>query len=196
MEWITTTQVLEDLGRRGDSPEWENFSRCFRTMIVNLARSSGLSAADAEDAAQETLLTFVKAFKDGKYDRTKGRLRDWLFGVARNVILNMLSHRPREKLIADDTGTSYWDMIEDVTIAEKSWQEQWRKMVLVKCLEQVRREVDAEVFRAFELYAMQEQPAEEVASRLGVSRNAVYIAKSRVLARLRQLETDFERTEG
>ena len=65
-------------------------------------------------------------------------------------------------------------------------------MVLTKCLEQARRELDPNVFEAFELYALSEIPVDDVAQRLRMSRNAVYIAKSRVLSRLRELEHQFE----
>jgi RNA polymerase sigma factor (sigma-70 family) len=192
VEWMTTTQVLEDLKARGDSPVWERFHDYFHGMVVRFARHAGLSAADAEDAAQETMLAFVKAFREGKYDRDKGRLRDWLFGVAKRVTLNMRSRLPKEQLMADKTGTSFWDMVTDDDGAERAWQEEWQKMVLVRCLEQARREMDADVFRAFELYAMQEEPVDKVAEQLKMSRNAVYIAKSRVLARLRELEKECE----
>ncbi len=192
MEWMTTTQVLEDLKARGEGPAWEGFHEHFHAMAVRFARHAGLSAADAEDAAQETMMAFVKAFREGKYDRQKGRLRDWLFGVAKRVTLNMRSRLPREQLVADGTGTSFWDMVEDDSVAEQAWQQEWQKMVLARCLEQARREMDADVFRAFELYAMQEEAVETVAEKLKMSRNAVYIAKSRILARLRELEKECE----
>jgi DNA-directed RNA polymerase specialized sigma24 family protein len=65
-------------------------------------------------------------------------------------------------------------------------------MVLKKCLEQVQREFDARVFRAFELYAVRGISVEEVCNELEISRNAVYIAKSRILVRLRRLAEQFE----
>jgi DNA-directed RNA polymerase specialized sigma24 family protein len=82
VEWTTTTQVLSDLRASNESPAWQEFDRHFRKVVVSFARHSGLAADEAEDAAQETMLAFVKAFRDGKYDSEKGRLRDWLFGVA------------------------------------------------------------------------------------------------------------------
>jgi RNA polymerase sigma-70 factor (ECF subfamily) len=65
-------------------------------------------------------------------------------------------------------------------------------MTLMACLEQVRKELDPAVFEAFRLYALEDKPVEEVAVQLTMSHNAVYIAKSRVLSRLRQLEREFE----
>lgn len=54
-------------------------------------------------------------------------------------------------------------------------------------LDDIRREFDPATFQAFDLYARKDMPAREVARLLGLSRNAVYIAKTRVLARLREI---------
>lgn len=193
MQWVTTTQVLEDLKTSNDTLAWQRFCDYFHPVVVNFATQLGLSATDAEDAAQETMVAFLKAFRDGKYDREKGRLSNWLFGVAKRVILNLRGHQPLERLVADKaTGTSFWDLIQDDHDIERSWETQWRQMVLTRCLEQARREFAPKVFEAFELYALSQMPVDEVAQRLTMSRNAVYIAKSRVLSRLRQLEHQFE----
>jgi RNA polymerase sigma factor (sigma-70 family) len=193
VEWMTTTQVLNDLRASNEGPAWQEFDQHFRKVVVNFARHSGLAAEEAEDAAQETMLVFVKAFRDGRYDRDKGRLRDWLFGVAKRIVLNLRSKRPLEQLIADKaTGTSFWDMVKDDHGIEQLWQGEWQNMVLSRCLEQARAESEPKSFRAFEMYALEEVPVERVAQELGLSRNAVYIAKSRILSRLRELEKGFE----
>jgi RNA polymerase sigma-70 factor (ECF subfamily) len=189
---MTTTQVLEDLRSHSDGAAWKGFSEHFGTVVARFARHCGLSAADAEDAAQETMLIFVRALHEGKYDRQKGRLRDWLFGIARHATFSLRNQRSREQLVADGTGTSFWDMVQDDRAVEQSWQREWEKMTAARCLEQVRREVDARAMRAFELYAIEEEPAEQVARKLEMSRNAVYIAKSRVLSRLRELQREFD----
>ena len=193
MQWITTTQVLEDLKCSNDTLAWSSFRDHFYPVVFNFARTLGLSATDAEDAAQEVMLAFLKAFRSGRYNREKGRLSHWLFGVAKRVILDFRKRLPREHIVADDsTGTSFWDMVADESAVKHSWDTEWRQMVLEKCLQQARRELDNKVFEAFELYALSQKPVEEVGRILGMSRNAVYIAKSRVLSKLRQLQKDFE----
>ena len=193
MEWVTTTQVLEELKFSNDAPIWTIFHDHFHTVVVKFARHMGLSVTDAEDAAQDTMLAFVKAFRDGKYEREKGHLSDWLFGVAKRVILNFRRRQPLEQLMADKTtGTSFWDLVQDNHSIKRSWESEWRCMVLARCLEQIRKEIDAKLFKAFELYALSELPVDKVAEELGMSLNAVYIAKSRVLSRLHQLEQQFE----
>ena len=193
MRWITTTKALEELKESNDATAWRQFQEYFYPVVVNFARAGGLSIVDAEDAAQQTMLTFVQAFRAGKYEREKGHLSGWLYGLAKRVILNYHKHRPRERLVADNTtGTSFLNKIEDEESIKQSWDRGWRQMVLERSLQQVRRETDKKVFEAFELYALMEKDAEEVAEQLGISTNAVYIAKSRILTRLRQLQKEFE----
>jgi RNA polymerase sigma factor (sigma-70 family) len=193
MDWATTTMILDGLKASENATVWRNFCTHFHPLLVNFAKHIGLSAADAEDAAQETMLAFLKAYRGGKYDRQKGRLSDWLFGIARNVILDLRKRLPREHLVADgSTRTSFWQMLEDPNAAKVSWDTQWRRMVLTACLEQVRREIDLSVFEAFRLYAIEDKSVEEVAGKFNISPNAVYIAKSKILSRLRQLEREFE----
>ncbi len=192
-QWITTTQLLDELKATRSAPAWDEFCRHFQPVVVNFARQLGLSQVDAEDAAQETMATFFKAFESGKYDRGKGRLSSWLFGVAKHVILNLRGRRPLEQLIADKTtGTSFWDLIEDDNSIQQAWENEWRRMALKGCLEQVRREFDSKVVTAFELYGLRGIDIEDVCRQLAMSRNAVYIAKSRVLSRLRALASQFE----
>ena len=194
MQWVTTTQALEAL-KASDNDEiaWQGFCEHFHPVVVNFARKLGLSATDAEDATQEAMVAFLKAFRGGKYEREKGRLSNWLFGVARRVILNFRADQPLERLIADKTtATSFWDLIQDDHSVKHSWETEWKRMVLSKCLEQARRELDPKVFEAFKLYALSDMAVDKVAERLRTSRNAVYIAKSRVLSKLRQLKQQFE----
>lgn len=191
--WITTTQILEGLKTAHDESAWAEFCSHFQPVIVEFARKLGLSNAEAEDAAQETMTAFFKAYKEGKYDQDKGRLSNWLFGIAKRVILNLRGRRPLEKLIADKaTGTSFWDMVQDDRTLDRTWEIQWQQMVLKRCMEQVRQEFDPKVFSAFRHYAIDQFTIEEVCQKFDMSRNAVYIAKSRVLSRLRELKKQFE----
>ncbi len=69
---------------------------------------------------------------------------------------------------------------------EAAFEAEWQKVAMEEALDEVRREVDPVTFQAFDLYARKDQPPGQVAKLLGLSRNAVYIAKNRVLARLRE----------
>ncbi len=171
------------------------FHSHFYPVIVNFGKKMGLMDADAEDIAQETMIVFLKAYRKGNYDREKGRLSNWLFGVARKVILNRRKKIPQEKQIPDQSaGTPFWNLLQDEQGAavQCTWDDEWRKMVLKKCLARVQKECGAKVYQAFEMYAVSDIPADEVSRRLNISKNAVYIAKNRILTRLRELEREFD----
>ena len=191
--WITTTQMLEALGGSGDGPAWEQLCEHFRPVVVGFAIRLGLSTTDAEDAAQNALMEFVKAFRAGKYARDKGRLSSWLFGIARNVIFKSRGGRPLEHLIADKTtGTSFWDLLEDDRQLRKTWDAEWQQMVLKKVFTQAKREFGPKTFAAFEQYAWNHEPIERVCQQLDMSRDAVSTAKSKVLRRMGELQRQFE----
>lgn len=192
MEWVTTTIALNRL-RDAEETTWQQFVERFRLPIIHFANGLGLAAHDAEDVAQETLLDFVKAYREGQYDRRKGHLRDWLFGIAYRRVLNA-----RKKCVRDQKQspapdhTAFWGNLPDQETARQSWDESWQKTVLEICLEQVRMEVEPITIHAFELFAIQGKPANLVAQQLEMTTNAVFLAKHRVLKRVLELKSEFE----
>ena len=192
MRWVTTTVVLESL-RGSDEAAWGRFVSRFRGPIVRFARDQGLEPDEAEDAAQETLMDFVRAYRQGQYDREKGRLSAWLFGIAHRRVLNAgrkMARRPRP--LGAGHQTAFWESLPDEQAARRSWDQSWQQAVLEQCLDQIRTEMEPKTIRAFEAFAIQRRPAMDVARELGVSRNAVFIAKHRVLKRILELTHQFE----
>ncbi len=192
--WVTTTLILEGLADAGNTQAWSHFVGYFRPMLVGFARNAGLSQAAADDYAQQALLEFFKSFQTGNYDRNKGRLSHWLFGIARKVLSQTFRKRAPEKVATDLQRSSTAQPLDAFasTGSEDLWQQQWEKMVMQVCLYRARHEFDEKTFTAFDMYAMQELDPDEVATRLAISRNAVYIAKSRILSRVRELIQEFE----
>jgi RNA polymerase sigma-70 factor (ECF subfamily) len=186
---VTSTTLLDGLREAGNETVWSQFDARYRPVIVGYARKLGLNEADAHDAAQQGLIEFSRAYREGKYDRGKGRLRDWLFGIARIQILNWRRrHRGRAVQMLDKSGeTNFFAAIEDEDQLQQAWEDEWRQAVLRQCLEEVRREFDGKTLEAFELFAWKGQPAQEVADKLGMTPNAVFLVKHRVMKRIRQL---------
>jgi RNA polymerase sigma-70 factor (ECF subfamily) len=182
MRWITTTQLLHELRERSDSPAWESLCQHFRPVIEHFALHLGLAHDQAQDVAQETLLAFLKAFQQGKYDRDQGRLSAWIFGIARNVVRHQQTRETRHRGPSEAS-----DALANEETLKQTWETQWQRILLARCLARVQQETDPAVYEAFRLYALEDQSPEQVARHLDVSRNAVYIAKSRVLSRLRDL---------
>ena len=192
MEWITTTVVLERL-RDAEEATWELFVERFRPAIVRFATGLGLERHDAEDVAQETLIDFLRAYHGGGYERTQGRLSAWLFGIARRRVLNnrrAASRRPR--VMPPGQRTAVLAGLPDEDAVRQTWDRSWEQAVLEHCLDRVRGEVEASTLAAFEAFAIHGRPAADVAREMGMSSNAVFLAKHRVMKRLGELRREFE----
>ncbi len=193
MDWVTTTLLLEQL-RAVDQDAWSEFVERFRFPIVSFSRKLGLNEEEAEDAAQETLLSFARAFRAGQYDSDKGRLSSWLFGIARHRVLDVARRRrSKEEVIGAGEGeSSFWSCVGDPRQMSEAFEESWRETVFEACLAQVRKEVKASTFEAFELLSMRGMTPDAVAEQLGITRNAVFIAKHRVVTKLRERIAEYE----
>ena len=185
----TNTYLLNALKGPQNQTVWRLFVDRYRPLVFRYARKLGLPEDDAEDAAQQTIVAFSNAYRCGKYDREKGRLRHWLFGIARNEIRNAIcNRRKREAQIRDRTGqTGFFENLGEDGRLEAMWDEEWRQAVLRQCLEEVRQAFEPRTIEAFELYAWKGWSAQRVAEQLDMSENAVFLAKHKVLKRIREL---------
>lgn len=195
MEWNTTSTILEALKDFSDDRTWSLFTERFRPAIIGFARRIGLDEVEAEDAAQTTLLAFAESYRAGRYDRDRGSLTSWLFTIAWRRVMDV--HRDKGKRRGTvlcgggDQGPELADLA-DPDVQKDLWDESWEAALLEQCLRQVRREVTSQTYRAFELVTIEEKDTESAATELGVTKNAVFIAKYRVLRRLKQLREAFD----
>jgi len=194
MEWVTTSTLLFSLRSEDDPRAWERLVDRFRGAIVGFAQSFGFQNHDAEDVAQEALLTFISEYRLGKYDPSKGRLGRWLFGIAyRKMLQSREKAAPRNAKAAPEAAfTSFWAELPDEAAASETWDVQWERMVLEQCLARVREEVEPATYQAFELVVRFNRPPAEVARDMGVPIKLVYNAKHRVLSRVRDYCAELE----
>ena len=197
MEWRTTSTILRDLRDFDRDDAWGSFVERFRRPIVSFARRLGHSSADAEDVAQDALVAFAEAFRAGRYQRDKGRLSQWLFGIAYRHALRERERKGRKQAVAAPGGDrqSFLASIPDEASASQLWDREWESALLTECLDQVRQEVEPNTMRAFEMTALENRAAAEVAAELGIATTAVYNGKHRVVKRLRELRDQFEEWE-
>ncbi|RMF77012.1 MAG: sigma-70 family RNA polymerase sigma factor [Planctomycetota bacterium] len=192
-EWVTTSTILLGLRRFDNKDAWQRFHARFHKPILAFARRMGLSAGEADDCAQETLLEFANAHRAGKYDPERGRLSSWLFGIAYRKALQAREARGRGA--AGQTAganTTFWQSLPDEQSATEWFEREWRRAVFERCLEQVRREVANQTFMAFMMTVCEGRTPDEAAAALGITRGAVYTSKHRVLRRVRELRQELE----
>ena len=190
MAWLTTSTILESLQHFEDESVWGLVVDHFRAPLVGLAMRMGLSAPDAEDLAQDSLLFFARSYNEGVYERDKGQLRNWLFGIARKKVLQRLtsSQTQRESKLSE---VELGDQKAEAEL-ERQWEEEWRWSVYQRALRQVEGEVHPTTFRIFELLVPEGRPVEEVCAMLHVTRTNVYNVRSRITRRIAELVEQYE----
>jgi len=154
----------------------------YRPVIAALARRLGLNDTDADDAAQQTLAEFVRAYGEGRYERTKGRLSSWILGIAHHTAMRSL--RMRRQHAGEPVAE-----VPDEPRLRSMWIDERDRAILAQAIAILRSESDADdrTVLAFELVAIRGVPAAEAAAQCGMSTEQVYVAKSRTIKRLRAL---------
>ena len=187
----TTTALLEGLTDPADQETWRAFDARFRPILVGFGRRLGLTPEDAADAAQETLASFVRAYRGGKYQRERGRLRSWLIGIARHCVRDVQQARAAR---ARERGISAVADLPDEARMTQIWEAECEQEILRHSLAELRRQTktDERTIRAFEMVAFGGQRAADVAAALDMTANDVYLAKHRCLKRLREIVAELE----
>ncbi len=192
---VTSTHLLDGLKDSGNRTVWRHYVDRYRPLVVAYACRVGMDRADAEDIAQQSLVAFATAYQDGKYDRDRGRLRHWLFGIVRKQLLNRHRKRRRREVQVAGSGsdeTDFFQAIGGANQLEEVWEQQWREAVIHQVLQEIRHEVEPKTIQAFELFAFKEWSAQQVAKHLDITPNAVFGAKRRVLHRIREVFAQVE----
>lgn len=173
---------------------WDEFDARYRPVLIGFARNLGLDDADAADVAQDTLTRFLEQYRDGKYERDRGRLGAWLVGIARYRILDL--HRKHGKRAL--RGESAMVDMDDEMGLTQVWEEERRKTILRQAMDQLRSSgrSDEKTIRAFEMLFIHSMTPQAVAEELEMTVQGVYVAKSRVAERLqvivKNIENDFD----
>ncbi|HMF12294.1 MAG TPA: sigma-70 family RNA polymerase sigma factor [Gemmataceae bacterium] len=179
---LTRPSLLVRIRDAGDREAWRQFVDVYAPLVYKFARRRGLQDADAADLTQDVLQAVAGASKRLVYDPERGTFRAWLYTVARNKLRNFLLARQRRR---DDGDPGLLD--EQLAREEEElWEREYEQRLFDWATEQVRGHFQESTWRAFWMTAVENRGAADVAAELGLSVGAVYIAKSRVLARLRE----------
>ena len=187
----TTTMLLEGLGQPDDDAAWTTVDRRYRPIVTGMARRLGLTDADAADVAQETMVRVLGEYRDGRYDRERGRLRTWILAIARTKIADI--HRKRG-VRKEARGESAILTTPTEAEMEDLWATERRMVILRAALAdlQATSNLSARSIQAFEMLVFHERTVEETSEALDMSANDVYLARSRITKKLREVVEQLE----
>jgi RNA polymerase sigma-70 factor (ECF subfamily) len=177
--------LIARLGDARDSSAWAEFVEIYAPLIFGWARRRGLQDADAADLTQDVLRSVSTAASRLVYDPARGSFRGWLFTIVRNKLRDQRSAVARDATVGGDNMQAMLEAHPAPADLEALWDREHQERLFNWAAEQVRGEFSEATWQAFWRTAVDNEEPSTVARNLGLSVGAVYIAKSRVLARLR-----------
>ena len=181
---------LSLLARIRDDPSqqaWDRIHRLYEPLIRSWLVRYQLQGTDADDVTQEVLIAVSKDIPGFEHNGRTGAFRAWLRGILVNRLREFWRSRSRKVTAGGDSSMQVQiDQLADPkSELSQIWNQEHDQHVLRGLLLVVREEFQATTWKAFEMSTIEGMKAKDVAEKLEISRNAVFVAKSRVLARLR-----------
>src|SRR5215831_17584825 len=182
-----TRQSLLLRAQNGETNAWKDLTDLYRPLILGWLKRQGVPAGDVEDLSQEVLLSVVKHLPGFQHSGQRGAFRAWL----RTIVCSRTADYWRTLDAAMPAGgsgaTAALQQIADPDSAlNRQWDEEHDRYVLHCLLDLVEEEFEPVTLQAFRRLALDGISGAEAAQELKLSVAAVYVAKSRVLARIRQ----------
>jgi RNA polymerase sigma-70 factor (ECF subfamily) len=178
-------RLLKRLRYRTDAVAWAEFVDEYQPVLRAFVRRQGVSAADVPDVVQDILARLVPALARFEFDPSRGRFLTWLWRVTRNSAKNWIRKR-----VSRVRAEAAWYQLQPANQAGNDAPDERERACLRQILQQVFADVRQTILPAawacFEGQVLHGRRADELATELGVSRNAVYVNTCRVRARVRE----------
>jgi RNA polymerase sigma-70 factor (ECF subfamily) len=195
----TRASLLLRLRDARDKDARAEFVQLYVPLVYGYVRKQGLQDADAAYLAQDVLQAVAGAIGRLDYDPGRGSFRNWLFTVVRRKRSNWQASPSTWNRAQESGDTATPQLLEQCPAPERDeaeWDTEWQRRLYDWASARVRREVTDATWQAFWRTAFDGQPVKQVAADLGISAGAVYIARSRILARLKELVQSVEEPSG
>ena len=182
----TSASLLERLRCEPDNASWQRLVDLYTPLLRGWLGRHGLQTSDVDDLVQDVLAVVVRDLPRFQHNRRTGAFRRWL----RTILVHRLRAFWRARQARPQPTGDLLRLLEEWSDPQASlsrlWDEEHDRYVVGRLLERIQAMVTPSTWQAFRRVVVDGQDEETVAAELGLSVNAVFIAKSRVLSRLRR----------
>ena len=188
----TRMTLLVRIRNADDRQAWTHFFELYTPLVYSYALKNGFQDADASDVAQEVMCTVAKAIGAFDYDPSKGSFRGWLLTVTRNCLRKRWEQNRRQSTTMELTSEMAQCLEDPSTETNTEWDREYALRVFHWVADSVRSEFKESTWNAFWMTTVDGKAIDATAEVLGISIGAVYIARSRVLAKIRTVVGQFD----
>jgi RNA polymerase sigma-70 factor (ECF subfamily) len=184
----TSFSLLQRLRQNPDPGSWQRLVDLYTPLLRDWLRRAALQPQDADDLIQDVFSVLVKELPQFEYEPARGSFRGWL----RTILANRLRgyYRARQTRPTAAGGSDFAQIaaqLEDPhSELSQLWNQEHDQHIWRRLLELIKHEFEATTWDAFQRVTVDGVKPAQAAKDLGISVNAVFIAKSRVMRRLRR----------
>lgn len=189
----TRASLILRLQNADDVAAWDEFAGIYAPVIFRVTVGRGFQAADAENLVQEVLLSVARSVSQWLERDDRGSFRAWLLRIARNEAVDMLTRKATRSLGRDgEQGDRILAELPAPSDLSRELDLEYERTVFQWAAAQVRDSVADHTWEAFWLTSVEGLSVEEASERLGTRAGNIYFARSRVMARIKQLVQQYE----
>jgi RNA polymerase sigma-70 factor (ECF subfamily) len=183
----TSHSLLERLHDRSDEQAWQRLLSIYEPWLRGWLSRHDLQPADVEDVLQDILVVVSDKLPQFVHNGQPGAFRTWLRTILTHRVRHFLRGRRHRQAVLSVQPLSDWlDQLADADSAlSQQWDQEHDQHLVRRLLACIQSEFNAATWQVFRMLVLDDCSAAEVAKRFGITANAVYVAKARVLARLR-----------
>ncbi|MEM8735038.1 MAG: sigma-70 family RNA polymerase sigma factor [Planctomycetota bacterium] len=190
----TSPTLLGKLCNGPSDESWGAFVDRYAPTVFAWAERAGLQESDAADVTQEVLLKLLDQMRSFEYQSSRGSFRSWLktitVNAARDVGRKMAKRKGSDAGLSGVAAPDPWDEL------ALRMDEEYERELVTQASQLVESRVTEKSWRAYQLTAIENLPAADVASQLGIKVTDVYVAKSRVIQNIRKTVAELERIDA
>ena len=185
----TSLSLLDQLCQSPDAGAWDRLAKAYLPLVRSWIERYQVQAADTDDLAQEVLMVVLHELPSFRHNQHRGAFRTWLRRIVANRLRNYWRTQGRKlERLGDDPLVVQLDELEDPrSSCSALWDREHDRYLVLRLLEMLESRFSESTREAFRQLVLEGSPARVVAAELGMTLNAVFTAKSRVLRELRFL---------
>lgn len=182
----TSVSLLQRLQGTSDEESWQRLEAIYSPLIRGwLHRDAKLDVNDADDVVQDVMLVVIRRINGFNRQRT-GSFRTWLKSITVNCLRKFYKKRRQATSGGSDLAELLNQLEDPGSLFSGIWDREHDEHVMKQILNALRTEFTENTWRAFTLTALEGRSPDDAAGLLGISVNAVFVARSRVMSRLKQ----------
>jgi RNA polymerase sigma-70 factor (ECF subfamily) len=191
----TRLSLIEKIKDPRDAEAWSEFAAIYYPLVFGICRRKGLQHADATDITQEVLSRVANAVGSYRHDQPGSTFRGWLYRITRNLTIDFFRQRGKDPVVGADRQQELHQIREPSREESQEFHHAFRKQMFSVVARVVQAQIHPQTWAAFWKTEVERRDVSIVAQELSMNRGAIYVARSRVIAKLRkQIQTRMNET--